>query len=250
VTDLAHRIEGTTEAPVVVLSNSLGTDMTMWDPQMPALAERFRVVRYDTRGHGASPVPDGECTIDGLAADLLGLLDDLGIERASVAGVSLGGMTAMALAAAAPDRVERVVLCCTSARLGPPEMWRKRAADVRAGGTDAIADATLGRWFTPAADPGVVRRFGAMLRAVPADGYVACCAAIRDMDLRDRLASITAPALVIAAREDRATPPEHGDAIAAAVPGARRVVIEHAAHLANVERAEEVTAAMLEHLAP
>ena len=248
MTDLAHRIEGPEDAPVVVLSNSLGTDMAMWDPQLPALAERFRVVRYDTRGHGASPVPAGECTIDGLARDLLGLLDHAGIGRASLAGVSLGGMTAMALAAAAPERVDRLVLCCTSSRLGPPELWRDRIATVLDGGTPAIADGQLGRWFTPAADPDTVRRFDVMLRAQPAEGYAACCAAIRDMDLRERLPSIAAPALVIAAREDPATPPEHADVIAAGIPGARQVMIERAAHLANVERPEEVTAAMLEHL--
>jgi 3-oxoadipate enol-lactonase len=250
VTDLAHRIEGPPGAPVLVLSNSLGTDMMLWDRQVPALAERFRVVRYDTRGHGGSPVPSGDCTLAGLAADMAGLLDHLGVDRASVAGVSLGGMTAMQLAADAPERVDRLVLCCTSARLGPPEMWQNRAVTVRARGTAAIADATLQRWFTPAADPEIVARFDAMLRAVPAAGYAACCAAIRDMDLRRRLSAITAPALVIAGREDPSTPPEHAEVIAAGIPGARRMVVERAAHLANVERDHEVTAAMLEHLEP
>ncbi len=248
MTDLAHRSDGPGDAPVLVLGNSLGTDLAMWEPQLPALAERFRVVRYDTRGHGASPVPDGECTIDGLARDLLGLLDHLGVGRASLAGVSLGGMTAMAVAAAAPERVERLVLCCTSARLGPPEMWEERIATVLAGGTGAVAEAQLERWFTPAADPDTVRRFDAMLRAQPARGYAACCAAIRDMDLRVRLPSITAHTLVIAAAGDPATPPEHADVIAAGIPGARQLLVADAAHLANVEQAEEVTAAMLEHL--
>ena len=250
MTDLAHRVEGRADAPVVVLSNSLGTDMTMWDPQVPALAERFRVVRYDTRGHGGSPVPEADQTIAGLAADLLGLLDHLGVERASIAGVSLGGMTAMQLASTAPERVERLVLCCTSARLGPREMWEERAAAVRASGTAAVAEATLGRWFTPDADPETVARFDATLRGMPSAGYAACCAAIRDMDLRGQLGAIVAPTLVIAARDDGSTPPEHGELIAAGIAGARLLVLEHGAHLSNVEHADRVTAAMLEHLTP
>jgi 3-oxoadipate enol-lactonase len=250
VTGLAHRVDGPPGAPVVVLGNSLGTDMGMWDAQVPALAAHFRVVRYDTRGHGGSPVVPGDCTLAELAADLVGLLDALEVERASFAGVSLGGMTAMELAATAPDRVDRLVLCCTSARLGPPETWRERAATVRAGGMAAIAEETLGRWFTPEADPAIVARFDAMLRAIPAEGYAACCAAVRDMDLRARLASITAPTLVIAAAGDPATPPAHAEVIAAGIPGARRLLLEHGAHLSNVERDREVTAAMLEHLAP
>jgi 3-oxoadipate enol-lactonase len=220
----------------------------MWEPQVPALAERFRVVRYDTRGHGGSPVPDGELSIAALAADLLGLLDHLGVARASLAGVSLGGMTAMWAAAEAPGRVERLVLCCTSALFGPPEMWQERIATVRAGGTAALAEATLQRWFSPHADLALVARFDAMFRAIPAEGYAACCAAIRDMDQRDRLGRIAAPALVIAGSDDPATPPEHADVIAAGIPGARRATVDGARHLANVERADEVTALMLEHL--
>jgi 3-oxoadipate enol-lactonase len=248
VTDLAHRVDGPDGAPAVVLSNSLGTDMRMWDPQLAALTRRFRVVRYDTRGHGGSPVPQAEQTIAGLAEDLLGLLDHLGLARASVAGVSLGGMTAMQLASTAPERVDRLVLCATSARLGPPEMWRERADTVRAEGMAALADATLRRWFTPAADPAIVARFEAMFRAIPADGYAACCAAVRDMDLRGRLPDVAAPALVLVGRDDPATPPDHAELIAAAIPGARLTTIERGAHLVNVERADEVTAAMLEHL--
>jgi 3-oxoadipate enol-lactonase len=240
VTDLAHRVDGPADAPVVVLSNSLGTDMSLWEAQVPALAERFRVVRYDARGHGASPVPAGELTIA-----------DLGAERASIAGVSLGGMTAMWAASEAAERVDRLVLCCTSAHLGPREMWEERIQTVRASGTAALADATLRRWFTPAADPGVVARFHAMLTGMPRAGYAAGCAAIRDLDLRDRLPRIAAPTLVIGATEDTSAPPaEHAEVVAAGIPGARLVVLDRAAHLANVERAPDVTAAMLEHLSP
>jgi 3-oxoadipate enol-lactonase len=248
VTDLAHRVDGRPDAPVVVLGSSLGADMGMWDAQVPALAERFRVVRYDTRGHGGSPVPAGALTIADLGADVLGLLDHLGMERASLAGVSLGGMAAMWAAAEAPERVERLVLCCTSARLGPPEMWDDRIRTVRTSGTAALAGATMERWFSPAADPAVVARFSAMLSAVPAAGYAACCAAIRDMDQSERLARIAAPTLVIAGSDDPATPPGHAELIAAAIPGARLAIVEGARHLANVECADEVTGLMLEHL--
>jgi 3-oxoadipate enol-lactonase len=251
VTDLAYRVDGPAEAPVVVLSNSLGTDMSLWEAQVPALVERFRVVRYDARGHGASPVPAGELTIADFGADLLGLLDHLGVERASIAGVSLGGMTAMWAASEAAERVDRLVLCCTSAHLGPPEMWEERIQTVRASGTAALADATLRRWFTPAADPAVVARFHAMLTGMPRAGYAAGCAAIRDLDLRDRLPRIAAPTLVIGATEDTSAPPaEHAEVVAAGIPGARLVILDRAAHLANVERAPDVTAAILEHLSP
>jgi 3-oxoadipate enol-lactonase len=251
VTDLAYRIDGPTDAPVIVLSHSLGTDLTMWEPQVPALSDRMRVVRYDTRGHGGSPAPDGELTIADLGADLLGLLDRLGVERADLAGVSLGGMAAMWAASEAPERVGRLVLCCTSAQLGPPGMWEERIRTVRTDGTAALADATLQRWFTPAADPAVVARFHALLSATPDAGYAACCAAIRDMDLRDRVPRISAPTLVIGATEDTSAPPgDHAEVIAAGIPGARLEILDRAAHLANVERAADVTAVMLEHLSP
>jgi 3-oxoadipate enol-lactonase len=249
MTGLHYRVDGPADAPVLVLSNSLGTDLSLWDPQLPAFAARFRVVRYDARGHGDSPVPDRELTIADLGADLLGLLDHLGVERARIAGVSLGGMTAMWAASEAPERVDRLVLCCTSARLGPPGMWQERIETVRAGGTAALADATMQRWFTPATDPALVARFHAMLSGMPAAGYAAACAAIRDMDLRDRLPRIAAPTLVIGATEDTSTPPpDHAEVIAAGIPGARLEIFDRAAHLANVERAADVTAAMEEHL--
>ena len=248
MTDLVHRIDGRPDGPLLVLAGSLGSDMTMWAPQVPALAERFRVVRYDTRGHGASPLPPGELTIADLGADLLGLLDHLGADRASVAGVSLGGMAAMWAASEAPERIERLVLCSTSAQLGPPAMWDERAQLARGSGIAALADGTLQRWLTPAADPELAGRLRTMFCAVPADGYAACCAAVRDMDLRPRLARIAAPTLVIAGADDPSTPPAHAERIAAGIPAARVAVVAAAAHLVNVERPEEVTTLMLEHL--
>jgi 3-oxoadipate enol-lactonase len=248
VTSLAHRVDGPDDAPVLVLGNSLGTTMAMWAPQVPALIGRYRVIRYDTPGHGGSPVPERELRIEDLGAELLGLLDHLGVDRASLAGVSLGGMVAMWAAAEAPDRVDRLVLCCTSARLGPPAMWEERIATVRARGMDPLVAPALERWFSPTAPHPLIEEYAAMLRSVPPAGYAACCAAIRDMDLRDRLPRIQAATLVIAGADDPATPPEHADVIAAGIPDARRATVARARHLANVERADAVTALMLEHL--
>jgi 3-oxoadipate enol-lactonase len=222
----------------LVLSNSLGTDRRLWDAQMPALEQLFDVVRYEHRGRS---------TVQELGLDVLELLDEHGIERAAFCGISLGGAVGMWLGANAPDRVDRLILACTSARFGNPEAYLERAALVRAEGTAPIADATLDRWFTP--------RFGArepfrrMLLAAPRDEYAACCEAVASWDFRDRLAEIGAPTLVVAGAEDPATPPEHLEAIAAGIPGARLLVLPEAAHLANVEQADRFNAALLEELA-
>ncbi|WP_324278088.1 3-oxoadipate enol-lactonase [Blastococcus brunescens] len=200
---------GPADAPVVVLSNSLGATRAMWDPQVPALAERFRVITYDTRGHGRSPVPHGPYSLDDLVDDVVALLDRLGVGRAHVAGLSLGGMTGMRLAAREPDRVDRLVLLCTAALLGPRQNWQDRARTARAEGTGVLAPVVVGRWFTPgfaAAEPATVARMEAMIAAQPGEGYAGCCEAIADMDLRADLPTISAPTLVISGREDPATP--------------------------------------------
>lgn len=236
---------------MLVLSNSLGTDMSMWDDLLPALAERFRVLRYDQRGHGRSPAPPGPYTIAELAGDALALLDRLGVERVSFCGTSLGGMTGMWLAASAPDRIDRLALCCTSAHLPPRRTWTERAATVRGEGIQAVADAQLERWFTPGLAerrPDVVERFRRALLDSTPEGYAGCCEAIAGHDLRGELGSIRAPTLVLAAAEDPATPPEHGRLIADAVPGARLVVLERARHLAVVERPQESARELLAHL--
>jgi 3-oxoadipate enol-lactonase len=246
-----HVVTGPEDAPPLVLSNSLGSTLEMWDGQAGPLAERFRLIRYDTRGHGRSEVPPGPYSIDDAGRDLLDLLDHLGIERAHVAGVSLGGMTAMWTAIHAPERVDRIVLCCTSAKLGPPAGWAERAATVREHGTGAVAPAGVGRWLTEpyrAARPDVAATLQAMIAATPAEGYASCCAIIERMDLEPRLGEIRAPALVIAAAQDPSTPPEHGERIAAAIPGARLEILDPGAHLVAVERPEVVTELILEHL--
>jgi 3-oxoadipate enol-lactonase len=240
-----HVVDGPADAPALLLSNSLGSTLDMWAPQMPALTETHRVIRYDLRGHGRSPVPAAPYALDDLGADAVALLDRLEIERADVAGLSLGGMITQWLGIHAPDRVERLVPTCTSASMGPPSGWDERIEIVRNGGTEAMAPIVMQRWLTPryaAQHPQAAERLAAMIAATPDEGYIGCCAAIRDMDLRPDLPRIAAPTLVISASEDPSIPPDHGERLAAAIPGARFEVIEGAAHLANIERPDEFTA--------
>ena len=247
---LHRELSGPAGAPVVVLSHALGATLAVWDAQEPALSARFRVLRYDLRGHGASALPTGPVTLADLGGDVVDLLDELGSERASLVGVSLGGMIALWLAAHRPERVDRLVVACTSAQLGTPESWRERADLVRAEGSGAVADAVAGRWFTPAfaaADPERVRDYRNGIAATPGAGYASLCHAIETLDLRDDLARIEAPTLVIAGADDPAKPPEHGRAIADRIRGANLLVFGHAAHLANVEQPAAFNRAMLAH---
>jgi 3-oxoadipate enol-lactonase len=247
---LAYELAGPGDAPPLVLGGSLGSTYAMWDPQWQALAGDFRLVRFDHRGHGASPVPPGPYSIDELGADALALLDRLELARVSYCGLSLGGMVGMWLAINAPERIERLVLICTSAHIDGAA-YAERAVQVRDAGTvAAVSEAVLGRWFTPpftAEHPAVIDAFRTMLNASAPEGYAGCAEAIAAMDLRDGLGSIAAPTLVIAGADDPALPPEHGEAIATAIPGARFVVLEPAAHLANVEQADAVTRLIHEH---
>jgi 3-oxoadipate enol-lactonase len=238
---LNHLVEGPAEAPVLVLLNSLGTDLRMWEPQAAALRDELRLVRVDTRGHGASPVPDPPWTLADLGGDVLALLDSLGIERASFAGVSLGGATAVWIAAHAPERVERLFACFTSAWFGPPDPWLARAATVRAEGVEAVADAVLDRWFTEQVDPDLRARMREMIVATPPEGYTAATEVVAHLDLREDLGRITAPTLVISGSEDPACPPDVGRALAAGIPGAEFVELEGVAHLGSVERPDAVT---------
>lgn len=243
-------VEGPADAPVLLLSNSLGADLAMWDPQVPALTERFRVVRYDTRGHGRSPVPDGDSTVDDLADDVVALLDRLGVAEAHVAGLSIGGMTALRLAAREPQRVRTLAVLCSSAHPGNAQSWRDRAHTVRTAGTGAIADAVISRWFTPgyaAANPDVTARLRATFAAHPDEGYASCCAALAGMDQRGDLRRIAVPTLVVSGAEDLALPPEHQQVIADGIPGATLLSLSPAAHLANIEQAAQVTDALIAH---
>ena len=246
-----HVVTGSEGAPVVVLSNSLGSTLSMWDAQADALAEHFRVVRYDTRGHGGSPVPPGPYDIDDLTDDVVALLDGLGVETAHFVGLSLGGMTGMRLAARHPERVDRLVVLCTGAHLEPASAWHDRAATVRAGGSEAVAEAVVARWFTAPyleAHPAVRASCEAVVAATPAEGYASCCEVIATMDLRADLPRISAPTLAIAGADDPATPPRHLEAIADGVQDGRLLVVAESAHLANVQQPQAVTRAIIVHL--
>jgi 3-oxoadipate enol-lactonase len=249
--DVYAVVSGIADAPVVVLSNSLGSTHRMWDAQLAELEKRFRVVRYDTRGHGGSPVPDGPYSIDDLADDLVALLDRLGVERARLVGLSLGGMTAMRVAGRNPERVERLALLCTGAQLPPAEPWTQRAATVRAEGSQAVAAGVVGRWSTAAyldAHPGVCTEHERMVASTPAEGYAGCCELIAKLDLRDQPSAISAPTLVIAGEDDPATPPAKLEEIAGGIPKAQMLVVPRAAHVENAERPDIITPALIEHM--
>jgi 3-oxoadipate enol-lactonase len=247
---VSYSIAGTADAPVVVLSNSLGATRGMWDPQVPALAERYRVVTYDTRGHGESPAPAGPYTLDDLTDDLLALLDEVGTQRAHVVGLSVGGMTGMRLAARNPERLDRLALLCTSAK-PDPQPFLDRASAVRAGGTAPLAPAIAARWLTPAhaaEHPELLARLAAMIAGADDEGYACCAEVVAHVDLRDDLGRITAPTLVVSGADDLALPPEHQRAIADGIPGSEFLSVTPGAHLANLERAPEITGALLAHL--
>lgn len=241
------QVDGPAAAPAVVFANSLGSRLALWDVQVEALAGDWRVVRYDHRGHGGTPLSPEPFEVADLARDVLELADDLGLERFSFVGLSMGGAVGQWLGANAPERLDRLVVACTAARFGTPEQWHERAAIVREQGVEPLADAVMARWFRPEADPGVVARYREMLCATPAEGYAACCDALAAWDFRNDLARIAVPTLVIAGDADPSTPPSELEAIAAAVPAARLVTL-HAAHLANVEQPAEFTRAMASHL--
>ena len=251
VVEVHHEVRGPDGAPWVLMANSLGSDLRMWRPQADVLATRYRVVRYDMRGHGRSPAPAGPYALADLAGDALALLDRLGVERAHVVGLSLGGMVGLQLAATAPDRIDRMVLCCTAAHLPPAQNWRDRAATVRSAGMAAISGTVVGRWLTPAfasAAPGLVEQLRAMVDATPPEGYAGCCEAIAAMDLRPQLGQIIAPTLLVAGADDPATPVQHAQRIAEALADARVVTVGPAAHLANLEQPTAVTQHILGHL--
>jgi 3-oxoadipate enol-lactonase len=240
---LHHQIEGEGDR-VVVLSGSLGSTLAMWDPQVPAVADRFRVLRYDHPGHGRSPLSEDR-TVAALAVQLLGLLNDLGFAQVSFCGLSLGGAVGIRVALDAPDRIDRLVLCSTSARFSTPEFWDRRAALVRNGGVDAVADEVLDRWFTPGFPD--VRRYRDMLVSTPAEGYARCCEAVRDWDVRGALGAVQAPTLAIAGADDPSTPPGELKAIVTEIPGSRLSVLD-GRHLVNVEQADPFNEALLAHL--
>jgi 3-oxoadipate enol-lactonase len=232
-----YALEGQSGRPVLVFSNSLGANYSMWDPQAHEFQKKFRVLRYDTRGHGQSSSTPGPYSIERLAKDVVVLLDALGLDRVHFCGLSMGGMIGMWLGVHAPKRLNRLVLCNTGAKIGSPEGWKARIEAVRKNGMKSIATAVVERWFTPAfrqKSPALISNILKIIEEADPDGYSACCAAVRDCDFREHLSAIHAPSLVISGAHDPATPPADGRFIAEHIPGARYVEL-NAAHLSNIE---------------
>lgn len=247
---LYYVIDGPADAPALVLSNSLGTCSDMWARQIPTLSQHFRVVRYDTRGHGKSSVPTGEYTFSQLAGDVAELLDHLNIDQASFCGLSMGGPTGLQLALDHPQRVRKLVLSNTAARVGSVEGWSSRIAAVTENGLENMASGLVERWLSPAyraAEPGLTQVLVDMLRRTSNEGYNGNCAALRDADLRGKLADIKVPTLVISGSQDPAATPQDGQALAAGIAGARYIELD-TSHIANWEQPDAYTRALVDFL--
>jgi 3-oxoadipate enol-lactonase len=248
---LNYALAGDSSLPAVIFSNSVGSTLAMWEPQVSAFAEQFHVLRYDTRGHGQSSSPPPPYSVEELAADTIALADSLGIGRFHFCGLSLGGMIGMSLALRHPARLKKLVLCNTAAKIGTLEMWNARIETVRGKGMPEIANATPARWFTPAfqaSKPDVVASAMRAMIALDPEGYVGGCTAVRDFDARPSVGRIRVPTLVIAGTHDPATPPADGRFLAEHIPGARYVEL-NAAHISNVEDASGFTSEVLSFLA-
>lgn len=247
---LHHTVSGDT-GPAVLLGPSLGTTGELWRELVADLARDHRVVSLDLRGHGDSPVPAGPYTMEELAADVVATADALGLDRFAYVGLSIGGAVGQVLGLDHAGRLSSLVLCCTAPVFGDPATWNDRAAQVRRNGLEALVDATTERWFTPAyrsSHPDRVAWVMDMLRATPTEGYAGCCEALANYDVTDRLGALSVPTRVVAGAEDPGTPPEVGRRIADAVPSADLVVLDDAAHIANVAVPEPFNAAVREHL--
>jgi len=245
-------VAGEEGAPPLLFSNSLGTRLEMWDGQMTEALRRYRVIRYDTRGHGRSDVPGSHTTLERLGEDVLDILDALGVERTRFCGLSLGGMTGMWLGVHAPERIERLVLANTSPHVPPASIWDERIRIAESTGMADLAETVVGRWFTAAfreRHPEAVEPIRRMLLETPPAGYAACCAAIRDMDQQVSIATIKLPTLVIVGEHDPATPPGHGELIHQSIEGSEIVTIADAAHLSNIEHPRIFNEAVFRFLA-
>jgi 3-oxoadipate enol-lactonase len=245
-----YRLEGATDAPVAVLSNSLGTNLAMWDAQIPALSQKFRVLRYDSRGHGLSEVTPGPYTIETLGRDVVGVLDALQLSTAHYCGLSVGGLIGQWLGINASKRFKSLTLCNTAARIGSTDGWNTRIAAINEGGIAPVANGVVSRWFTEdfaKRAPAQVEAAREMLLHSPPEGYVATCAALRDEDVRETISRVSLPTLVISGAHDAATTPADGRFVAEKIPGAQYLEL-NAAHLSNIEAAEPFTAALLKFL--
>jgi 3-oxoadipate enol-lactonase len=238
-----YELTGLADAPVLVFSNSLGATFSMWDAQMTALGNQFRILRYDTRGHGQSSVTPGPYNFEQLAGDVLGLLDQLKLDRVHFCGLSMGGQTGLWLALHAPGRLHKLVLCNTAAKIGSAETWNARVEAIQKGGMKAVSTAVMERWFSPkyrTTFPDALASTKLMFESANSDGYIANCVAIREFDARGAIAAIHVPTLVIAGTSDAATTPAEGRYLADRIAGARYVEL-NAAHLSNIEDREHFT---------
>jgi 3-oxoadipate enol-lactonase len=248
---LYYELTGNPRGALLVLVNSLGSNLHMWDKVLPAFESRYRVLRFDLRGHGKSGVSPQAFTIEQLGRDVLQLLDEVKADRASVCGLSLGGVVALWLGIHAPGRLQRLIFANTAARIGSQEMWEQRIATVRNTGMSPLALATLERWFTAtyrAGHPEEMEQIRAMIAATDPDGYLACCAVLRDADLRAQIGAIEAASLVITGTHDPATPPSDAREIHAGLRTSRYVEL-NSSHLSAWECADEFAAAVVQHLA-
>lgn len=243
--DIRYEIQGDGRRPWLTLCHSLACDLGMWDDQMNALGSRYTVLRYDIRGHGGSGAPDMPYSFDMMVADLMGLLDGLGVERTHFCGLSLGGMIGQHFALAAPQRLDRLVLCSTSSGYGDgsgiAKLWEQRIAQARAEGMEAMVEGTLGRWFTEPyrfENAAVMERIATLIRNTPLAGYAGCGRMVASLNTTEALCAIQAPTMVLVGEEDAGTPPAMAEVIARGIPGARLEVLPQASHLCNVEQAE------------
>jgi 3-oxoadipate enol-lactonase len=246
-----YSLEGEESHAVLVLSNSLGTNFSMWDPQMESFLKQFRVLRYDTRGHGQSSITPGPYTIEQLSKDIIGLLDSLGFNTAHFCGLSMGGMTAMWLALNTPQRLNKVIFCNTAVKIGTADTWQSRIDAVKTKGMATVATSTMERWFSAdfrERQPAATARIQQMVSQANPEGYIANCEAVRDFDFRDRIAHISCNGLVISGKHDPATPPADGRFIAQKVQNTRFVELD-AAHLSNIEASDQFTQTVLDFLA-
>jgi 3-oxoadipate enol-lactonase len=249
---LRYQIEGQANAPALVLSNSLATNFAMWDAQMPDLHKHFRVLRYDTRGHGQSEVTQGPYSFEQLGRDVLALVDSLDIGKFSFCGLSMGGITGMWLGINASKRLHKLALCSTAAKIGNPDTWNARIEAVRKGGMKSIAAATMERWFTARfreREPQAVKRIEHMVESTSSDGFIANCEALREADFRESITAIRTPTLVISGTHDTGTTPADGKFLAKQIPGARYAELD-AAHLSNIEQQDQFAKEVSHFLRP